>query len=99
MAPRGLQLETKSGKSPLAYPLSDDVQRFTLSSPHLVDVPFEPGDSYFAYVEGRMTQRPGPRGRLMKKPRVRIVPGAEPGTIGFLDWHRMGTTAEDSSPG
>ena len=94
MAPvvaRGLRLETKSGKSPLVYPSSDDVQRFTLSSRHFADVPFEPNDTYFA--ETKTTKRTGETGRTLKKPRVIITPGAEPGTIAFLDWHRTGPDA------
>lgn len=91
MVARGLRLERANSKSPLVYPSSDDVQRFTLSSRHFADVPFEASDTYFA--ETKTTRRTGPTGRALKKPRVIATPGAEPGTIGFLDWHRTGPGA------
>lgn len=71
--------------SPLVYSRSGDVRRFALWSPDLVDVPFEPKDTYFAITE--RIQRYGANKRLLKTPRVEITPGARPGTLAWVDWH------------
>lgn len=83
-----MKLETRRETSPLEYRSSDDVQRFALFSPDLLDVPFEHGDTCFAEV--RTTKRTGPSGRPLKKPRVHVTPGAPAGTVAFLDWHTIG---------
>lgn len=71
--------------SPLDYERSDNVYRFALFAPELVDVPFLPGDTYFAVTE--RVHRYGANRRLLKKPRIEITPGAQPGTLAWLDWH------------
>ena len=91
MMARALHLETRTSDSPLEYPSSSDVRRFALFAPELVSVPFESSDTYFS--ETRTTRRTGPTGRLLKKPRVQITPGAPPGTVAFLDWHPRGPDA------
>lgn len=73
--------------SPLTYHTSSAVERFGLVMPDLVDVPFRPNDVYFA--ETYRTIKKGANGRLLKQPRIETIPGARPGTVGYVDWHMM----------
>ena len=81
-----------SGASPLEYPRSAEVQRFALWSPELVTTPFVAGDAYFAETS-RTIRRSPTTGRPLRRPRVETTPGAPPGTLAFVDWHR---TAPDA---
>jgi GNAT superfamily N-acetyltransferase len=78
-------IEYYEERSPLVYDRSGDVRRFALYSPELVDVPFDPRDVYFAETERK--HRYGANKRLLKTPRIEIIPGARPGTLGWVDWH------------
>lgn len=69
-------------RSPLEYPRAGGyVERFGLYSPEAGPTTA----SYFAPTERR--HRYGKSGRLLKTPRVELVPGARPGTVAWLDWH------------
>lgn len=81
-------VETYEEPSPLEYPRAPNVQRFALWSPELVDVPFEPRDTYFAITE--RLHRYGKNNQRLKVPRVEIIPGSRPGTLGWVDWHWEG---------
>ena len=72
--------------SPLDYPDRGPVQRFGLFSPELPS--FDPKDTYFAVTE--RVHRYGKTGKLLKKPRIEVLPGARPGTLAWLDWHMIG---------
>lgn len=48
--------------------------------------PPRPGEHYFVQTTQKMHTSPT-TGRPFKKPRVTILPGAEPGTIAFVDYH------------
>lgn len=84
----GFDMQIYEEPSPLVYPRSPNVRRFALWSPDLVDVPFEPRDIYFAVTE--KAHRYGKNGRLLKVPRIEIIPGSRPGTLGWVDWHWEG---------
>ena len=83
-----MQILTYEEQSPLLYDRSDDVHRFAIWSPELVDTPFEPRDIYFAITE--KVHRYGKNNRKLKVPRIEIIPGARPGTLGWVDWHWQG---------
>jgi GNAT superfamily N-acetyltransferase len=74
--------------TPLDYPERGAVQRFGLFSPELLDMPFDPSDRYFAVTE--RVHRYGKTRKLLKKPRIEVLPGARPGTLAWLDWHMIG---------
>jgi hypothetical protein len=46
------------------------------------------GDTYF--TETRELVRRGASGQMLKKPRINVTPGAEPGTVSFADTHPWG---------
>jgi GNAT superfamily N-acetyltransferase len=81
-------IETYAERSPLVYDRSDDVHRFALFSRELVDVPFEPRDTYFTVTE--RVHRYGKNNRRLKTPKIEIIPGARPGTLAWVDWHWVG---------
>lgn len=70
--------------SPLEYPrFGTHAQRFGLIAPDAGPTT----ESYFAPTERR--HRYGKGGRVLKKPRIELIPGARPDTIGWLDWHPL----------
>lgn len=74
--------------SPLGYPrFGTPAQRIGLISPDAGPTT----ETYFAPTE--RTVRRGAGGRLLKKPRIEITPGARPGTVAWLDWHPLGPGA------
>lgn len=75
------------GRSPLDYHRSGNVQRLSLIDPESPE--FAKGDVYFAGTKEYVHR--GPSGRRLKKPKLRDVPGAEPGTLAFLDFHKEGS--------
>lgn len=81
-------------KSPLQYVKSNDVNRFGIMSPELVNVPFQRGDAYFAPIERKITRSPK-TGRTLKTPIIDVTPGSRPGTIGFVDWHTYGSGSDE----
>jgi len=80
-----VNIQTYEERSPLIYDRSGDVHRFALFAPELIDMPFDPRDTYFAQTE--RIHRYGKNKRLLKVPRIEIIPGARPGTLAWIDWH------------
>lgn len=70
-------------KSPLEYFRHPYVRRLSLVDPDSPE--FKKGDVYFAQTQKYDFY--GPSGRKLKKPKVSPVPGAEPGTLAWLDYH------------
>lgn len=78
------ELTIEELKSPLTYNRAGDVNRISLidkSSP-----PFEKHDSYFDEITKQITYN-RKTGKIYKKPKVEVTPGAAPGTVAFLDYH------------
>lgn len=73
------------GRSPLSYNRSNEVQRISLIDPESPE--FKKGDVYFSPTKEYEFR--GPSGRRLKKPKSKDVPGAEPGTVAFLDYHEQ----------
>lgn len=74
------------GRSPLVYNRSESVRRLAAVD-RAAPAPAG-GDTYFA--ETSRSVRTGKGGRLLKRPRVEVTPGAAPGTVAFLDYHEYG---------
>ena len=77
------------GPSPIAYPPGHagnglPVQRLALVDPSAS--PATPLDTYFVTTEHKITRSPV-TGKMYAKPKVKVVPGAGPTVVGFLDYH------------
>jgi hypothetical protein len=86
-------VEFREVDSPLDYHRAGNVKRLALCDTSVTNPPHK-SDYYFAGVQE--WERRGKTGRPLKKPRKgQLVPGVDDDcVIGFLDYHRMGTTDE-----
>lgn len=80
-----VSLPIRWGKSPLVYDRSPHVERVELVDPSAP--PPDPRDTYFA--EGWQKIRYGKNGRLLKVPRIEIIPGAPQDVVAFVDFHEV----------
>jgi len=89
---QGISPLCSEGAPPDADPdylyLADHVERVALVD-HSLGEPTEP-IAYFTPTRRLVRRGNGGRRRLLKKPREYVVPGAQPGTIGWLDFHPCG---------
>lgn len=74
------------GETPLEYHTWGKPRRMAIVDPNAGDP--EPHD--FGFAEQRRKIRYGANGRLLKKPREEIEPGAAPGTVAFVDYEDKG---------
>ena len=78
------------GKSPLHYDRTATVQRLGLVDPEANEPnPRDYGMTYFAETQRRVFY--GTTGRKLKTPRFEKIPGAAPGTVAFVDYHKLGS--------